>query len=388
MKKPTGKVIAAVVLAAIAAGAWYMTKARPLAVDVAAIERNVAVKVFGLGTVEARILSHIGFKVSNPIAQINVDAGDRVTRGDVLARLDSAEQEARLAMARAGLLAAEAAVKSARSTIRRADAILAKKQNTNARQQALYAKRTISTEAAEAARLEVDTARAEVDIARSGLLAAEAALSTARAQVELEDVALAQHTLKAPYDAVVITRNMELGTVVKAGEPLFTLVDPASVWVLGHISESRAGHIKLGQKAQIRLRSRPHELYDGKVQRIDIESDRVTEERRVYLSCGQCLDGFNLGEQAEVYVTTAVLEEALFVPENAVDDFDERQMKGTVWVLDDGHVRRRAVTFGHRTLDARLSITTPLPDDIKVLTRLPKLLKEGRSAEIKGDENP
>jgi len=181
---------------------------------------------------------------------------------------------------------------------------------------------------------------------------------------------------------------MELGTVVKAGEPLFNLVDPKSIWVLGHISESRAGLISLGQTAQIRLRSRPHNLYRGKVERIDIESDRVTEERQVYLSCEGCLKQFNLGEQAEVYITTAVLDEALFIPENAVDTFDERQMKGIVWILEKGQLKRQAVTFGHRTLDARLSIANGLPQNAKVLIRLPKLLKEGRRAKIRQEEKP
>ena len=166
------------------------------------------------------------------------------------------------------------------------------------------------------------------------------------------------------------------------------MVDPKSVWVLGHISESRSGLIAVGQVAQIRLRSRPHNLYSGTVKRIDVESDRVTEERQVYISCEGCLDKFNLGEQAEVYVTTAVLEEAIFVPENAVDNFDERQMKGTVWVLENGTLRKQDVTFGHRTLDARLSISQGLGEGAKVLTRLPKFLQEGRSAKVSQGETP
>ena len=247
----------------------------------------------------------------------------------------------------------------------------------------MYAKRTISAETVESAKLEQDIAEADLDISRSNFLAAKAALKNAQAQLRLDEVALGQHTLKAPYDAVIVARQLELGTVVKAGEPVFTLADPKSVWVLGHISESRSGLVKLGHPAEIRLRSQPRELFRGKVQRIDIESDRVTEERRVFLSCDGCLDKFNLGEQAEVYVTTAILEKALFVPENAVDDFDERQMKGVVWTLVDDKLKRQSVTFGHRTLDARLSILDGLPANVKVLTRLPGLLKEGRNAKAK-----
>ncbi len=365
-----------------------MTKKRPLSVEIAAAGKNIPVKVFGLGTVEARILSKIGFRLSNKITSINVDEGDMVRKGDILARLDSAEQQARLARAEAGIASAMAAIKGAESTILKAKTVFEQKDRTYERKHKLYLKGTVSAETDEAAKLDRDTAAAELDIANSALLTAKAALQSARAQLELEKVALEQHVLKAPYDAIITARHMELGTVVKAGEPLFTLVDPGSVWVLGHISESRAGLIKTGQNAQIRLRSRPHDLYDGKVARIDIESDRVTEERQVYISCTSCLERFNLGEQAEVYITTAILKEALLVPENAVDVFDERQMKGVVWILEDGRLKRQEVIFGHRTLDARLSISGGLPDNAKVLTRLPKLLKEGRSAKVRQETRP
>lgn len=385
MKKTMGKILVLVVLATVGSGIWYMTKQRPLEVSVAVVENNIPIKVFGLGTVEARILSKIGFRLSNAIVQLNVDEGQYVRKGDVLARLDSTEQQARLAKSQAGMLSAEAAVKGMEAEIHKAKAVLSKKTRTNKRQQDLYVKGTISAEMVESVKLEQDIAQADLDIARSNLLAAKAALENSRAQLELDDEALDQHTLKAPYDAVIVARQLELGTVVKAGEPVFTLVDPKSVWVLGHISESRSGLVELGHPTEIRLRSQPHELFSGKVQRIDIESDRVTEERRVFSSCDDCLDNFNLGEQAEVYVTTAILENALFVPENAVGNFDERQMKGVVWTLVDGKLKRRTVTFGHRTLDARLSILDDLPIDVKVLTRLPGVLKEGRNAKVKAE---
>ncbi len=385
-KLPPMKFLLIGALALVVAGTFYMTKKRSLSVVVASIEENVEVKVFGLGTVEARILSKIGFKVSNSIVSLNVDEGDVVKKGDVLAKLDSAEQQARLAKAKAGVLAAKAALDGSKSAILKAQITFTQKKRTNNRKQALYKRRTVSAETAETAKLASDTAKAELDIAKSSLLSAEAALATARAQLQLEKVALDQHILKAPFNGVIIARHMDLGTVVKASEPLFTLVDPASVWVLGHISESRSGLIELGQSAQIRLRSRPHKLYDGKVVRIDIESDRVTEERQVYLSCGDCLTKFHLGEQAEVYVTTAVLDKALLVPENAVVNFDERQMKGTVWIVENGKLKRQTVTFGHRTLDARLSIRAGLPKGVKVLMKLPKLIKAGRRASVREEK--
>src|SRR5690606_29176458 len=86
---------------------------RSLPVEVAQRAGNVAVQVFGLGTVEARVLSRIGFEVGAALVELSADHGDRVKKGDVLARLHSGEQEARVAKSRAGVVNAEAALKMA-----------------------------------------------------------------------------------------------------------------------------------------------------------------------------------------------------------------------------------------------------------------------------------
>ena len=77
----------------IAAGAIAWTLFfRTVAVQVAQAEHDVLVQVFGLGTVEARVTSKIGFKVSGVLVELRADVGDRVPKGAVLARLDDREQ--------------------------------------------------------------------------------------------------------------------------------------------------------------------------------------------------------------------------------------------------------------------------------------------------------
>ena len=54
---------------------------RPINVQVSQVERNVEVQVFGLGTVEARVTSKVGFKVSGVLVDLRADVGDRVAKG-------------------------------------------------------------------------------------------------------------------------------------------------------------------------------------------------------------------------------------------------------------------------------------------------------------------
>ncbi|WP_417463281.1 efflux RND transporter periplasmic adaptor subunit [Kordiimonas sp.] len=359
---------------------------RPLPVTIAPPAKNVPVQVFGLGTIEARILSKVGFEVGAALLEINADHGDRVKKGYVLARLHSAEQEARVAKAKAGMINMEAAVKKAESAVGKARAVLALNKQTNRRKQTLVAKQTVSVEAAEEAQMEEDVAAAELAVAISDVQVANAALEDAKAQYDYEMVLLDHHTLRAPYDALVVQRHKELGSVLSPGEALFTLIAPDTVWALAYVDEARAGDIRVGQPAEVRLRSLPRQVLKGHVSRIDIESDRVSEERRVYIACDSCPESFHLGEQAEVIITTAVLDEALLVPEAVVERFDGAH--GIVWTVEEGELRRRRVAFGHRTLDSRLETISELPDGVRVIIGLPQGLREGRKAKVAEDTVP
>lgn len=372
-------------LGAAGAAVFLFIFMRPLPVEVARPAENVQVQVFGLGTVEARILSKIGFEVGAALVQLDADQGDRVKEGDILARLHSGEQEARVAKARAGVVNAEAAVKMAEAAVGKARAVLAQKKQSNRRKQAV-AGHAVSIETAEEAQMEEDVAAAELAMAISDVEVVRASLEDAKAQYELDKVLLDYHVLKAPYDAIVVAHHKELGSVLSPGEALFTLVAPETVWALAYVDETRAGGLRVGQPAEVRLRSLPRQMLQGHVTRIDIESDRVSEERRVYVACDQCPESFHLGEQAEVFITTTMLNEALLVPETAIEGFDGTH--GTVWTVEDGELNRREVTFGHRTLDSRLEIIDGLPDDTRAVSALRPGLREGRAAKVTEERSP
>ena len=207
---------------------------------------------------------------------------------------------------------------------------------------------------------------------------ARAAIGDAKAQLQQETATLDFHTLTAPYDAMVTARLKELGSALGAGEPVFTLIDPKSVWVLGFIDESKAGEIKVGEPAEIVLRSRPHQRFAGQVARIEPESDRVNEERRIEIAFDKLPADFHLGEQAEVYITTLHLPQALLAPEAAIVGLGKGG--GTVWTVEDGHLQQRAVTLGHRLLDGRYEITGGVPDKAQVVAQLRSGLRAGRAA--------
>ena len=365
----------------IAAGAIAWTLFfRPVDVQISQSERDVLVQVFGLGTVEARVTSKTGFKVSGVLVELRADVGDRVAKGAVLARLDDREQSARLARAKAASEQAEANLQRATASVQKAQANYANAKTINERRQKLVQSATTSIESAETAKTTQDAALADVNLATSDVAVARAAIGDAKAQQQQEAATLDFHALAAPYDAMVTARQKELGSALGAGEPVFTLIDPNSVWVLAFIDESKAGEIQVGEPADVVLRSHPGQRLRGKVARIEPESDRVNEERRVEIVYEKLPDTFYLGEQAEVYITTVRLPQALLVPEAAIVGLAKN--RGTVWTVEDGHLQQHEVMLGHRLLDGRYEIVGGLPDKAQVVVQLRGGLRVGRAATI------
>jgi len=373
----------AVIVTAVAAltiAALAVLNNLPVSVQIAPVEQNVPVRVFGLGTVEARVLSKVGFEVGATLAELAADHGDYVGKNQVLARLNSGEQEAKVAKAHAARLIAEASITRAQANLEKARAVLAQRQEANRRKQTLVGRDIVSQQAAEEAARDEAVAKADVVVAESEIVSTNSQLADARAQFQFEETMLRHRTLLAPYDALIIERHREPGSVVKPGDPIFTLIAANSYWGLAYVDEARAGFIEEGQRVDARLRSRPQDEFTGRVIRIGLESDRVTEERRVYIKGDNPPPRIFLGEQVEFWITVARLDKALLVSEAAVQGYDGRQ--GRVWTVESGQLQRRLLTFRHRTEDGRLEVAGGLPEGAAVVTNLESGLREGRAARV------
>ena len=155
----TAIVVAVGVLVLLGAGFLYL-RTRPIQVSIASVETNVAIQVFGLGTVEAQQLSKIGFETPGTLIELKADHGDPVKAGMIVARLQSREQEAKVAQANAGVVQAKAGVEQAQAAIEKADATLKQKADTNVRRQQLVQRGVVSQQTADDTQAAADIAKA------------------------------------------------------------------------------------------------------------------------------------------------------------------------------------------------------------------------------------
>ncbi len=368
-------------LIAVGLGAIYGYRTHEIAVEIARPQNNVEVRVFGIGTVEAQVVSRVGFQVAGKVDALGADQGDFVKAGAVLAKLDDAAQRAKLMKSDAAMRQSAANLLRVQAQRDRADVSYQQKKSVNARRQSLVGRGAVSQEAAEDAQAAEHIARSDLKLVEADVTVATVLQDDAAAQRRLDAVLLDQHDLRAPFDARVVARLRELGAVANAGETVFTLIEPESIWIRTYIDEASAGGLAVGQAAFVRLRSEATNIFETEVVRIDQENDRVTEERRVYVRCRQCGPQHQLrylGEQAEIEIVKKTIPSGLFVPLKFVEGYDGRS--GNVWLIDNGRLAKRKLQLGDRLLDGRVQVLSELPPDAAIVLDSGSRLRNGRAA--------
>lgn len=331
----------------------------PVAVMTANVEtRSISPALFGVGTVEARFSYKIGPTNAGRIGKIDVDVGDRVRAGQVLAEMDPVDLDARIAALDAAIGRAEAAVKATEAQV---DDAIARKDyaHTQAnRYEQLWKTRVVSEVAVETKRQDSQVAYAAVSAAQSNLLAAQQDLQRNRAD---RDGLIKQRenvVLRAPVDGVIAARNAEPGTTMVAGQAVIEMIDPKNLWINARFDQIAAAGLRKGLPAKITLRSHGDKSASGRVARVEVLADAVTEEHRAKVEFDTLPEFLPpIGELAEVTIALPELSASPVIPNAAIRNVDG---KPGVWRIEDGQAHFTAVQLGAADLEGTVQVTKGL----------------------------
>jgi HlyD family secretion protein len=201
--------IAIICVGIILSGLYYSRVKREIAVRIAPVQTDVEVRVFGIGTVEAQVLSKVGFQIAGKIVAIEADQSDFVKSGALLARLDDAVQRAKLLKSEVALRQAAANVAKSQAQVDRARATYKQKKTVNVRRQTLIARGSVSQEVADDAQTAEEIANSDLQVVEADAAIAAVLQDDAAAQRHIDAVLVEQHELRAPFDARIISRNKE-----------------------------------------------------------------------------------------------------------------------------------------------------------------------------------
>lgn len=335
------------------------TDSRPIAVETRPVDHGTLVDRRSFpGSVEAAAEFTVAPKIAGRVAEVTVELGDEVERGQVVVRLDDDEYAQALTQAEAELQVAQARVREATSARGRADRRLERVQRLE--RQGIASASELDDAQADAA-----TQAAAVAVARAQVAQAQAALETAQVRLGYTRV-----TADWPGDdqtRLVGERLVDAGDTVAANAELLTIVATRRLKAVIRVPQSVYGSLAPGRRAEVSAPSMPEASFPAQVARIAPRLDPASRQARVELTVDNPERTLVPGMFVQVAIETERIDNAAIVPTTALVD---RGGRSGIFVVDAeaGAARFVPAQIALRSGDrVALKGAEPIPGEVVVL---------------------
>ena len=262
------------IIAAVAAAAlvvYSLVLAPTVEVEVSTVSLVYPTQTFTVlnasGYVVAQRKAAVSSKATGRLEWLGVEEGSSVRKNEVIARLEDRDVSAAREQAAANL-------QSARSNLAQVQAELHDASQNFNRSRDLLAKGFI-------AQMDYDAAEARFKRVQAAVSGAESAIGSAQAALRAAEVAVEYTRIRAPFDAVVLTKDADVGDIVtpfgaavSAKAAVVTIADMSSLQVEADVSESNLAMVKVGQPCELQLDALPDRRFRGAVHMIVPTADR------------------------------------------------------------------------------------------------------------------
>ncbi|HEX7149849.1 MAG TPA: efflux RND transporter periplasmic adaptor subunit [Thermoanaerobaculia bacterium] len=317
--------------------------------------RQLGTSVQVNGTLDAYDRATVGTKVAGRLQYMAVDLGTRVSRGQLIARIDPTDYNIRLQQAEAGL--AQARVRlglppeggsdsvdpNDTPPVREARAVLEEARASRERYAALLKDGLVSKADFDQIQSQARVAESRYQDAFEEIRNRQAVASQRRAEAALARQQLSDTAVVAAFDGVVQQRIASLGEFLAAGAPVVELVKVDPLRFRADVPERDAATIRIGQSVQLAVDGAPRE-YTGRVTRL---SPTITERTRVLqMEADIPNDGaLRAGSFARATIVTDTSATSLAVPKEAIVTFAGIEK---VMLVEKGKTKEKPVTTGRR----------------------------------------
>ena len=355
----TSRILAVVLLAFTLPAAAQDEPASAVKVDAVTLEAfSQTVPI--LGRLVAAQRGEVAARVAAAVEALEVQVGDRVDAGDVIAEFDRARLRARAELARARITGAEAQIAAERAEL----TLLEQERRRLMRLQ----------ESAAFSPAQLEDKRQEIEAATARIARAEAQLGEARADLALAETDLADGTLRAPYPGVVTERYVSAGDYVTPGEPVVALLDDTSLEIEADVPSARARYLERDDEVAVRFDVGP--TTTARLRAIVPDENPLTRTVAVRFAVGTVTADMFLatGQTATLEIPVGEPREVVTVDKDAVL---RRPDGDLVFVAEGGRAEPRPVTLGE-AVDGRFVVEDGLKAGELVVVRGNERLQPGQ----------
>ncbi|MBO6559626.1 MAG: efflux RND transporter periplasmic adaptor subunit [Nisaea sp.] len=347
--------------------AFAQGKASPVEVDEVR-EEPLTQTAPATGRFVALELGPVATRVAERVEEVSVRAGDRVEKGDVIARL----ADSRLRAERS-LRASE--VKKAEAQLARASANRAKAEQTLARTEQLRGSNAFRKNA-------LEDAQRDLEAATASFAESEAEMARAQAELQLAEIALADASIRAPYSGVVLARHVVAGDHVQVGGAIVTLMNDEALEIEADVPAQRLSGLAPGVVVGAQLQD--GRRMNAAVRAIIPEENPRTRTRAVRFTPELSEDAVRIAENQGVTVFIPVGMERTVISVHK-DALLLDSAKPRVYLVQDGKVQPRTIIIGE-SLGNRFEVLEGLAPGDKVVIKGNERLRPGQpvAVQVKG----
>jgi RND family efflux transporter MFP subunit len=333
---------------------------QPMTVDTALASRHEVIDyVTVVGNLIGQTTVDVVPRVAGRLESVSVKLGDRVSKGQPIAKIEDREILQQINQAEAGLAVNRANVEQ-------------RKNDERVRLTTLQRQRDLFDNGL-TAQQNLEDAEALYNAALSQVLVAESQQQQTQARIDELKITLSNTVVAAPVDGFVSRRNLDPGGFAGANTVILSVVEIATVRLVANLVERDFKRVQAGVEAMVTVDAFPGEQFRGVVSRVAPVFDPATRTATMEIEVPN--PGFRLkpGMYARVRLTVERHPNALTVPRNALVDYEGRR---GVFVLDQDVARFRPVTTGLQDAD-RTEIVDGLTDGDRVITTGALALRDG-----------
>jgi membrane fusion protein, multidrug efflux system len=284
----------------------------PMTVEVARVVRaSISDEILVVGNLIGDATVSVVPRTAGRLQDIYVRLGDRVNRGQRLAKIEDFEIVEQVKQA-------EAAQEVSLATIRQREADLKLAQTSAERSRNLYERQLLPKQTLDDNEARYQAAVAQLDLARAQTTQSKARLDELR-------INLANTTITSPVNGFVARRSVDPGAYVSQQSPLADVVDITIVRLVANVVEKDLKQLKTGDATRVEVDAYPGETFKGRIARVSPVLDPATRTAPIEIEIPNSEYRLKPGMYARVGITTDVKKDALVVPVNAVVDLGGRR---------------------------------------------------------------
>jgi HlyD family secretion protein len=383
---------------------------------VPASQGNISKEIRFTGNIEPNTEVEVYPKITARIEEMKVDLGDLVTKGEVIALLESDELRAQLAQAKAAFEVMQAKwaqmevgaraeeIAQAQDLVAKARANLKDAENNYQRMKVLFTQGTIARRQFEAAELAYTVAKADLNSSQERLQmlregatkedrqALRGQLAQAKAVLDMARIQLSYARITSPIDGTISERFFDPGNLAVPTNALVTIVQMDTVKVIVYFPENQLRYVEPGIQAQLTVAAYPDQVFYGSIDKV---SPTLNPETRMFSAEIKILNEKRLlrpGMFAAVNLSVDPHPNALLVPkeavlykeeylENSVGSKGEIRQNNYLFVVEDGQAHIRNIVVGHES-DTVIEVSKGLNQGEQVVVRGLHQLNDGAMVKV------